>query len=70
MFVWRGSLPQAKQELEKVNQLDPGNVDAAALADRIEDTETSLNDEQRWRRGGAGNDSRFGGRRGGGGGRR
>lgn len=67
MYVWRGSLPQAKAELARVNKLDPGNTDAMALGDRIVDTETDLNDEQRWRRGGAG-DSRFGGRRGGGGG--
>ena len=69
MFVWRGSLPQAKAEIEKVRKLEPGNTDAEALLDRIQDTEESLNDEQRWRRGGIG-DSRFGGRRGGGGGRR
>jgi hypothetical protein len=68
MYMWRGSLPNAKAEIAKVEKLDPGNTDAASLADRIEDTEKGLNDEQRWRRGGPGGDSRFGGRRGGGGG--
>lgn len=70
MYVWRGSLPNAKEELAKVEKLDSGNADAAGLADRIEEIEKGLNDEQRWRRGGPGGESRFRGGRGGGGGRR
>jgi hypothetical protein len=70
MFFWRGSFPQAKGEIAKVEALEPGNPDAAALADRIEEAEKDLNDEQRWRRGGYGGESRFGkGGRGGGRGR-
>jgi hypothetical protein len=68
MYVWRGSHPQAKAEIEKVEALDPGNSAADALAARIAEVDEQNSEEQRWRRGGTG-DSRFGGRRGGGGGR-
>ena len=67
LYVWRGSLPQAKAEIEKVEKLDPGNPEASALEARIAEIEEDNSDEQRWRRDGPG-DSRFGGRRGGGGG--
>ena len=70
MYFWRGSLPNAKEELEKLEKLDPGNADAASLTDRIADTEQDNSDEQRWRRDNIGGESRFGGRRGGGGGGR
>ena len=68
LYVWRGSLPQAKAELEKIEKLEPGNAQASAMEERIADIEEDNSDEQRYRRDGPG-DSRFGGRRGGGGGR-
>ena len=69
MFVWRGSHPQAKAEIAKVRELDPGNLDAEALETRIDESEEDTKDDRNWTRGARG-DSRFGGRRGGGGGRR
>jgi hypothetical protein len=69
MFVWRGSHAQARTEIQKVRELDPGNLDAEALETRIDDSEEDTKDDRNWTRGARG-DSRFGGRRGGGGGRR
>jgi hypothetical protein len=67
LYIWRGSLPNAKKELDAARALDPSNpaIDAAMerllAADDDDDFDSRVRPEQR------ANGSRFGGRGGGGG---
>ncbi|MCU0725820.1 MAG: hypothetical protein MUE73_08540 [Planctomycetes bacterium] len=69
MYLWRTSLPQAKEQADKAAELIPDDPSIEALEAQILSAEQDNDYDGNWRRGPVGG-SRFGGRRGGGGGGR
>jgi tetratricopeptide (TPR) repeat protein len=69
MYLWRSSVPQAKEQADKAAELIPDDPSIEALQAQILSAEQDNDYDGNWRRGPAGG-SRFGGRRGGGGGGR
>jgi tetratricopeptide (TPR) repeat protein len=70
IYVWRGSLKQARDEVKEAMALDTNNLDAISALQRISDAQSDDTWGIRWRRGAAAPGSRFAGGRGGGGRRR
>ncbi|MHC5010737.1 MAG: hypothetical protein ACYTG6_07255 [Planctomycetota bacterium] len=77
IFIWRGNLTSAREELAEARKLDPDNDDLDSLEQRIDQGETDTDWGLRWRRAAVGGGrpggrfpARGGGVRGGGGRRR
>lgn len=70
LYIWRGSLPNAKKELDAARKLDASNPEIDAAAQRLLAADEDDPQELRYLRERRESGSRFGGVRGGGGGRR